>query len=424
MEIVEATFQIVTPMFIGGADQEPSDGVRPPSVKGALRFWWRALNWGRFRAECSCDELALMLLHDEEARLFGGSAKHEGQGCFLLTVRHSQLSETVKGNVHQSFKPTKQKTRNGQQEIDENDMAAARYLGYGLMAAFTSKDRETKEIKFRAGQLDRGCLNEDQSFTVVLIFRNSIDESILRALKVFGLLGGLGSRSRHGMGSVTLETIICNQKEKIWEAQTTQEGYQTEVKALIGALAGVPKPEYSAFSDGSRVDCLLSDRSPYVVLDQLGVRVLDYRSWGQSSRDNILPSSKKSEKRFEDDHKWFREADTFRPANLDFHPKRVAFGLPHNYDSKNKKHMVNAVNYERRASPLFFHVHRLSDKEYIGISVLLKSRFLPDGEKINAGGKHVDQNINWAVITDFLDGKAGNPPTSTNRFPRKKAVLP
>ncbi len=51
MEKLEATFRIVTPMFIGGADQTPSDGIRPPSVKGALRFWWRALNWGRFWKE-------------------------------------------------------------------------------------------------------------------------------------------------------------------------------------------------------------------------------------------------------------------------------------------------------------------------------------------------------------------------------------
>jgi CRISPR-associated protein Cmr1 len=47
METIEAVYRIVTPMFIGGADQKPNDGVRAPSFKGMLRFWWRALNWGR-----------------------------------------------------------------------------------------------------------------------------------------------------------------------------------------------------------------------------------------------------------------------------------------------------------------------------------------------------------------------------------------
>ncbi|MBU1487930.1 hypothetical protein KKH56_07790 [bacterium] len=100
------------------------------------------------------------------------------------------------------------------------------------------------------------------------------------------------------------------------------------------------------------------------------------------------------------------------------------FGLPHNY-GKYDDQKVNAATHERRASPLLFHVHRLSDKEYIGVSVLLKSRFLPDGEQINAGGKNVAAKVDdWTVITDFLDGKVGNPATADNRFPDKKAVMP
>lgn len=42
---ITASYRIVTPMFIGDAKQEAS-GISPTSVKGALRFWWRALNWG------------------------------------------------------------------------------------------------------------------------------------------------------------------------------------------------------------------------------------------------------------------------------------------------------------------------------------------------------------------------------------------
>ena len=42
MEIIHANYSITTPLFLGGADQEPTDGIRPPAVKGALRFWWRA----------------------------------------------------------------------------------------------------------------------------------------------------------------------------------------------------------------------------------------------------------------------------------------------------------------------------------------------------------------------------------------------
>lgn len=63
-------------MFLGGAHHE-AESIRPPSVKGALRFWWRALNWERVRQKTEADEsladkeskdiAALKRLHDEES---------------------------------------------------------------------------------------------------------------------------------------------------------------------------------------------------------------------------------------------------------------------------------------------------------------------------------------------------------------------
>jgi len=299
--------------------------------------------------------------------------------------------------------------------------AAARYLGYGLIVAYGSQKQNPPT---QSGQLIRGCINEDQSFTIILTFRNHANVSILNALKAMGLLGGLGSRTRHGMGSIALEKIVHAEQE-IWTAPKTQEEYQIQVKELVGSLVGIPEPDYSAFSKESRVECLLSNNSPYQVLDDFGNKMLDYRSWGQSNNGNMLPSGKASEKRFKDDHDWLREP-TFKTTNSTFHPRRVMFGLPHNY-GKYDNQKVNAATHERRASPLLFHVHRLSDNEYIGVSVLLKSRFLPVSEQINAGGKNVAAKVNdWAVISDFLDGKVGNPPTVDDRFPvqGKKAVLP
>jgi CRISPR-associated protein Cmr1 len=449
METVTATYRIVTPMFIGGADQSPGDGIRPPSVKGALRFWWRALNWGRFRSEPGATDIsALKALHAEEAGLFGRAAdtvkgnQIGGQGCFLLTVRQDkrETTEKKKGIVHPNFKPTKIKNgndgrplmRNGSPEIDENHLAPARYLGYGLMTAFTSKDKETKKIKAQAGQLDRGCLDENQTFTLTLTFRDKIDDSVLNALKAMGLLGGLGSRSRHGMGSIALEKIVDDKKNEInWTAPADQKDYVKEVEKLLGSFAAVPEPDYSAFSKESRVDVLLSAYTPYKVLDQFGMKMLDYRSWGKSGK--VL--GKNSEKRFDKDHSWCKNKKDltskkkWREIYPNFHPRRVMFGLPHDY-GKTPDQKVNAATHERRASPLLFHVHRLSDNEYIGVSVLLKSRFLPDGEKINAGGKNVTAKVDdWAVITDFLNGRVGDTPTTPKpeapfRFQNKTAVLP
>jgi CRISPR-associated protein Cmr1 len=55
MQMLEAVYKIVTPMFLSGADQEATE-LRPPTIKGVIRFWWRALACSRFNG--NLDELA------------------------------------------------------------------------------------------------------------------------------------------------------------------------------------------------------------------------------------------------------------------------------------------------------------------------------------------------------------------------------
>ncbi|MBU0500426.1 MAG: type III-B CRISPR module RAMP protein Cmr1 [Gammaproteobacteria bacterium] len=411
---ITATFRIVTPMFLGGADQGVSDGIRPPSIKGALRFWWRALNWGRFRSAASCDEAALVLLHDEEARLFGIAANEDGgggQGCFLLRVSHESLKHTDKPAIHPKFK----------------DHAAARYLGYGLMVAFTSTNHDTKVTK-HAGQLERGCLNEKQEFTVSLVFRHGIDPSVREALIAWGLLGGLGSRSRHGMGSIALISLVERSLNKengteIWTTPPDANSYDKQVKALFSSPSlPTTEPPFSAFWRDSRIDRLLSGTDCYSVLNAFGKAMLMYRSWGRSNGtgggSNVLGLP--SEQRFNRDHDWFRNSG-WAASNPNFHPERVEFGLPHNYHQTH--HHVTSEKYERRSSPLLFHVHPVGN-QFIGVGIYLPAQFLPLGEKIKANGKLITASIGWTVIPGFLDGKVGNPPTAQDRFPSKVRVLP
>src|SRR5438067_11441586 len=41
---IDAELEAVTPLWIGGADRQAE--LRPPSVRGCLRFWFRALAGG------------------------------------------------------------------------------------------------------------------------------------------------------------------------------------------------------------------------------------------------------------------------------------------------------------------------------------------------------------------------------------------
>ncbi|MGX2040915.1 type III-B CRISPR module RAMP protein Cmr1 [Methylocaldum sp. MU1018] len=390
MNTLTATYRIVTPMFLGDAEQNATE-IRPPSVKGALRFWWRALNWGRFRADTD-DATALRRLHEAEADLFGAAAEEKsvkrGQSRFLLTVQSNALKFKGKNHVHARF-----------QSHD-----AARYLGYGLMEAFASKAKNTQ-----AGQLMRGCIDEGQSFKVKLLCRGEEGQSVREALIALGLLGGLGSRSRHGMGSLSLIELQQNE-EPVWKAPANREDYIKAVRDLFaGKRTTSTEPPYSAFANTTRVDVLLETASPYQALDGFGRGELMYRSWGKDGK--VL--GERREERFKADHDWSKKT---RPQG--FHPRRVIFGLPHNY-GKGPSMEVGPSRHKRRASPLLFHVHALGEKSFIGVSILLNSVFLPHGEKINAGGTEVPAKIEWDLLTDFLDGKdqAGN-----FRFPKKVTV--
>ena len=413
-KVIHATYRIVTPMFIGDAEQNAT-GIAPQSVKGALRFWWRALMWGEIRSQdqFNTDEKALRELHEQEAKLFGIAMDEQrakekqanGQGAFLLSVQqptNAKQNTTDKNKVHQDFKNCK----------------TARYLAYGLMEPFRNNKHNRD-----AGQLSRNCLNENQFFTVQLVFKAEPEPSILDALKAFGLLGALGARARHGIGSISLEKITRTNPDKaiitLFESPNTPQAYHQAIAALFAKTYPQSLPPYTAFSGLSRIDELVQGTSPYTVLDAFSEKMLIYRSWGRSSDSN---SKEKLDRKFKKDHDWFKGIDPKLPEN--FHPRRVVFGLPHNYH-KESHHVCpepekDAKGEGRRASPLWFHVHCLNKTSYLGISIYLPATFLPANKRISANGQLVPQKIEWNVITDFLDGHDKN---GTKYFPKQITMV-
>lgn len=363
---IEAEFTIVTPMFIGDANQEAHD-VRPPSLKGALRFWWRALNWGRMLvAEKGDTEQALRALHGREAKLFGlaTSDKAGGQGVFLLS-----LKQDVKVQ-NQGLK------MNGAQLY---------LLGQGLAEGSTTRSALTGT--FTASLLFRpGTKAEDQ-------------HSVAEALFAFGLLGGLGSRARHGMGSVSL---IGWQGDGFSVPQTRAD----YIKAVKGLLAELPEalPPFTAFSRQCRIDISAEGKQPNALLTTVGGELQMYRSFGQNGK----VAGKGAERKFEDDHDLVQEAT--KGMRISEAPRRSVFGLPHNYYFSSTKEKAD-INYApggvdaRRASPLLLHIHCLPDGTCLAVHTLLPATFLPDGEKIRVKSRaksDVSFTPDWQVIHRFL----------------------
>ena len=77
--------ETITPMFLSGADGRTPE-LRAPSIKGALRFWWRAMN----------GHLPLNELRKEEAKIFGGTGENEGRSTFSIRIFDKKVIQTYK----------------------------------------------------------------------------------------------------------------------------------------------------------------------------------------------------------------------------------------------------------------------------------------------------------------------------------------
>lgn len=406
--VVEAKFRIVTPMFLGGSDQKAED-IRPSSVKGMLRFWWRALNWSRFRSvEGANDASALLELHKEEAWLFGSAADNGkgGQGIFLLSVKSDEAKEL------QLSKPFSDlQCENGSSDFSKSLIVGkfsprAYMLGMGLASRNNALSGEFElRLRFR-----KSSGNEDR-------------ESVMKAVEVFGLLGGLGSRTRRGWGSVALCSIegVAN-----FKLPSTIDEYK---KALCGLTNKLEEPPFSAFSRESRFSFLQKEpTNPLEVIDAIGWELGRYRGWGKGGK--VFGKPREAEDRFESDHNNMNKAALGEQSLIrNTTPDRLVFGMPHNYffssiQNGNKKVDIPAPSkrdsrypetsnqppdIQRRASPLMVHVHPVGNN-YIGVLLKMQSKFLPV-TTINAKGGRtnpykLDVAVKWEKINEFMEREA------------------
>jgi CRISPR-associated protein Cmr1 len=421
MREITATFEIVTPMFLGDGDQQARI-IRPQSFKAELLFWWRAMHYAGYVGEAATQAAALAAMHRDEAFLFGGVEPGVGengkgkprQAAFLLKIEHAVLQRVEVGAKL------------------SNTEGGLVYLGYGLM-------------NYR-GLLSRSCIEAGASFRVLVHFRPSgpdedkvrmrrLEKELANAIKIFGLLGGLGSRKRRGFGSVRMKSLTVFGKDETVAPQTPDLfGKMVRKLVMEGAAAksqdsrGFP---ISAFGADSQIRLTERGQSDALACQNTaGEAFRLYRAWGQGGviTQNPLLNSLKN---FQSDHDWFKHEKKYPSAAKSMSaewalrarnqlPERANFGLPHNYFKKDWGKLSVELKGEktsRRASPLFFHITKLGDKFHC-VLTFFDTQFMPDprlkltdttnGDHAiaNTGGGKTDVfEPDASVIIGFLDGK-------------------
>jgi len=304
---IEATYRIVTPMFCSGADQTSAE-LRVPSFKGALRFWWRAAEWGRFyQSANSNDERALASMRAEEATLFGSS--NTGQSRLMLSLKWSPPDDS---ELVREWPRSRQPS-------------GSSYLGFGITE---SGNRGNPNHKPHRTGLP--CGPEFHMRCRIHPGATSADvASIERALRLLGLVGGLGSRSRRGFGSIAITTLNGNDC-----SCSSAADYESQLRQTLQPSARSDDfPPFTAFSSNSRIACVCTGPDEFRVHDSLGERYREFRG----------------------------QPGAYRGAT------KIPLGLP----------LKDIDNDRRRGSPLLMHIHPIA-KEFVGSVLFLPANFHPD----------------------------------------------
>ena len=320
MQFIEAHYDIVTPMFIGGGDSQEPPELRPPSIKGALRFWWRAMQWGTCLNQHSGDAgAALKTLHQQEANLFGAAATDDkyGQGLCRLKLKNVQL----KGE---------------EQNWPTNNDAGAGFLGFGL--------DKTQDAPHRK------AINQGQ-FTVCLMLKPDISVEQIRQLKntliIWGLLGGLGSRSRRGFGSVAIKQL----DEQQFDFSHSDTYHEAIRKLLPVTLPAPAMPLFTAVNDAMHIAQACQNKDPRRVMDELGAQYKMARQEAGKGR------------------------------------AKAPFGLPL---AGNK----GVADDKRRGSPLLMHIHPVAS-EFVALVTFIPAKFHPEYRD----GDHLDF---YKALQDYM----------------------
>ncbi len=364
---IEATYRVVTPLYCAGTDDTKPE-LRLPSFKGGLRFWWRALAWSRYGGD-------LEKIKRQEDYLFGSTERGQSRVHMRLSVaeksRIIRKKESVFTDSH--GRPVR---------------LGARYLGYGLMKAFSGRNG-------KAEQLVRGFLDAGLEFTVWLRYHGCREElaQLQDALVALGIFGGMGARSRKGWGSIGLQRLLVDGKE-CWANPEDIDDLREKI-GQMPSTSGLP--EYTAFSGDARYLVLSGGNVALELLDRIGRELVQYRSWGRNGKIlNGIPS----EQNFKGDHDLMK---TRGPRSK--HPRRIAFGLPHNYGRDVQ--VRPADHRDRRASPLFIHIHEIG-RTPVGVLSFLPARFLPKRTYVSVGESGYRVPISperklYRPIHEFLD---------------------
>ncbi len=383
-ETLEVEF--VTPCFLHGSENGGAEW-RAASVRGQLRWWLRAI--------AGADQ-PLAEVQRLESELFGDT----GHGSmvrvrtrpgrdFASTSMPFQAKTLTAAEIAAFWKEPAAQAR---LEIGTPTNALA-YLAFGAMAG-----GRLNRPYLRAQT--RGFLDLTWMRTPSTALRRLFDQSLWAWLH----LGGIGSKSRKGYGS--LQPVAITGGSTLPTPAASRADLLAQIRQMLPRWSATASgPEWTRFSPESRI--FLGDRehrSWEEALSLLGAWLIAFRRrYGYPGETRAGLANR--------DYDWLDPASPRKLTNI---PDRSGFGLPlpfrrkvHGKDQPEGQIVTwdSGQGDARRASPLLLHVAHLG-KTYVPVITYLPARFLPAGANLQFKNKRGSLPANPlvdTVVTRFLD---------------------
>jgi CRISPR-associated protein Cmr1 len=358
--------ETITPLFLTGADPRGEPELRATSIRGALRFWLRALLGGVI------GDKDLDALRKAESAVFGST----DTGASPVVVRIRNLSRGA--------------------PIPFSAMAGKQGLSYLFFAARGTQNEP-----------ERKAIPAGSSFELELSLRAGVQDqdALLNAYAALWLLthlGGLGARSRRGAGSLQVtqvqgdvaDSALPSLEVRAKTPGELQEELQKGLRQLRNSIG-----TSTFISSPSTFDVLHPNACKIWVMDR------QFTSW-EEALDAIGRRMQQFRNRRAPDYQNVKNA--VQGQHLTQPVKRAAFGLPivfYYRSLKGAKGTLEGERHDRRASPLFIHVNRLSNRKYVLVLTFFQSQFLEKGEKLKLKRQGLPAYVgtpDLSLIDDFI----------------------
>lgn len=373
MKTITFECETITPMFLSGADGKTPE-LRPPSIKGALRFWWRAINANL--VEYKNGKWDYSKLKKKEVEIFGGSYKDENgkevskRSNVIIKIENNIKDAEVGKNLWDIVEHNYGTKNNG--EKYEIPIEKTKGIAYLLYSTFMLQKKE--------------YLKPETSFNFEISFENKKNViEVLKTVKAFEVFGALGTRSRRGGGSFWIKNVTLSNELKEYKNDLLKYfpekkiSKKDELEKLIKEIFIINESNNNKFSilKGSKIYLFDFKQNWKEALEAIGKMFYEFRSQNKAKITETpnfgFPIVHKNRKITMRAGKWIKENNTDKLLKI-----------------------------ERRASPLIFKLIKVDENKIIPIILWLNGELIENGYSIMDKNGNNQSQLSDSIIIDFI----------------------